>query len=664
VRRVPGSKPTERLVRHIARTAGAAAICLALPNAWALILAEEGTARADIVVAADAIESERHAATELAAFLRRMAGAEFRITSGKARGAGRILVGEGAARRADPTFSVSDLGEEGVVVRTLGDDLILAGGRPRGTLYAVYTFLEETLGCRWWTPTESTIPRSSSIAVDALDVSFVPPFEYREALYPEAADADFSVRNKLNGHSHRLFVDNGLRNAREDAKRGGRKFAFHKTDKWSWGTFWTLIPPEIYLPEHPEWFAEVPADQSYMDGVHYGSGADGIPTMIGKGIRPQSRAELNDAPFWPYSSLCLSNEGMRREFVRNSKLAIVQSPIASWFSVTQLDGVNCCRCDGCMAIAREEGAYSGAMIRFVNAVAEELETFTGMPFVTEAYHYTRKPPRLSKPRDSVIVVMLTAYDFIDGDRFLAYSMPFTDERNAGFRDDLAGWAKICKRLYVWYYMDNHAPPLIPFPNLRNWGPDLKFFASRGVKGVYGEGHAKELVELRAWLWSKLLWNPNADARNLAEIFCRGYYGAAGQHVLAYLDCIHDAVEKSGYRLPIGHGHEYLSFQTLAESWAHLAMAESAVRDDPQLLARVHSVQLPVTYSFLMSWERYQEEAGVSGIAWPLSRDKNAVLRGFVAAAERNGIGVIGPQSKREQVENPRLSDVVISIPMR
>ena len=41
------------------------------------------------------------------------------------------------------------LGEEEWVIRTVGDDLILTGGRPRGTMYAVYEFLEDYVGCHW-----------------------------------------------------------------------------------------------------------------------------------------------------------------------------------------------------------------------------------------------------------------------------------------------------------------------------------------------------------------------------------------------------------------------------------------------------------------------------------------------------------------------------------
>ena len=635
------------------------------PTAWAVTIAEAGAPTAVIVVGENPGESERHAAIELGEFLHQLTGAAIPIKRQAEPGKDSIFVGPEAARLLSSGFDPAGLGEDGIVIRTVGNDLILAGGRPRGTLYAVYTFLEDTLGCRWWTPTASTIPRTPTVVVEDLDVRYVPEFEYRESLYPEALEADFSVRNKMNGHRHRLFVDDGLHNAREDGKRGGRKYAFHKWDRWSWGTFWTIIPPEMYLPDHPEWFAEVPRDQAYHDGVYYGFGADGIPKTGADRVRPQSRAQLDEAPFWPYAGLCLTNEELRREFARNAKLAIAQSPVATWCSVTQIDGVNCCRCEACMTVAREEGAYSGLMIRFVNAVAEELETFTRMPVVTEAYHYTRKPPGHAKPRDNVIVTMLTAYDFINQDR-LSYRMPFTDERNAGFREDFLGWSKICKRLYIWYYLDNHTSHLIPFPNLRSWGPDLKFFADHGVKGLYGEGHGNELVELRVWLWAKLLWNPNLDAEALTEEFCRGYYGAAGEHILAYLDFFHDAVVESEYWLPIGISYDadYLTLKTLSAGWAHLAAAEAAVRDDPELLFRVQIAQLPVLYVFLMRWDDLQREATAAGAAWPLAPDKQIVLKHFVAMLEKTHIGVVGPQTDREQVQRPRLKDVSLPLPLQ
>ena len=50
------------------------------------------------------------------------------------------------------------------MIRTVGDNLILTGGRPRGTLYAVYEFLERPVGCHWLDrETIARRPRSSMV---------------------------------------------------------------------------------------------------------------------------------------------------------------------------------------------------------------------------------------------------------------------------------------------------------------------------------------------------------------------------------------------------------------------------------------------------------------------------------------------------------------------
>ena len=61
-------------------------------------IAQNGTAKAVIVVADDAEESERYAATELAGFLRQITGATFEIQAPPAAGQSRLLVGSGAAK--------------------------------------------------------------------------------------------------------------------------------------------------------------------------------------------------------------------------------------------------------------------------------------------------------------------------------------------------------------------------------------------------------------------------------------------------------------------------------------------------------------------------------------------------------------------------------------
>ena len=139
-----------------------------------ITIAKAGKAKAVIVVAVDANEPETHAAKELGAFLRQITGAEFRIYHDRVDGRGNIFVGPKAAKLADENFSTDGLEKEGIVIRTVGGDLILAGGYPRGTLYAVYTFLEDNLGCRWWSSKVSTIPKKPTIKIGPLNVRYVP----------------------------------------------------------------------------------------------------------------------------------------------------------------------------------------------------------------------------------------------------------------------------------------------------------------------------------------------------------------------------------------------------------------------------------------------------------------------------------------------------------
>ncbi|MEI6503604.1 MAG: alpha-glucuronidase family glycosyl hydrolase, partial [Armatimonadota bacterium] len=116
-------------------------VACTLPAA-AFTLAEAGKAQAVIVLPEKPTPAEKTAATELASYLGKITGAAFRpLSADQAAGRPRILVGPSAAARKILSDAVVDgLGSEEFVIRTVGRDLLLVGGRPRGTLYAVYSF--------------------------------------------------------------------------------------------------------------------------------------------------------------------------------------------------------------------------------------------------------------------------------------------------------------------------------------------------------------------------------------------------------------------------------------------------------------------------------------------------------------------------------------------
>ena len=118
---------------------------------------------------------------DLKKYLDAVTGAEFEIVRPMEvpDGMARILVGDSHhARALAPDLDWDSLGTDDIVIKTVGRDLVLAGGQPRGTVYAVYTFLQDGLGCRWWAPGAVSIPSQPNLTVPAMDIVYRPAFQH------------------------------------------------------------------------------------------------------------------------------------------------------------------------------------------------------------------------------------------------------------------------------------------------------------------------------------------------------------------------------------------------------------------------------------------------------------------------------------------------------
>jgi len=199
----------------------------------ALRLATRGKSPYCIVVASNAIPSERYAAEELQRYVQKLGGARLPIiTDAEKADAREILLGDNAhLRKLGFSLDSQRLGAEGFVLRTDHKRLIIAGGQPRGTLYGVYTLLEERLGVRWFTPDVEFVPGTDRLQLPALNESRVPALEYREVFWSEVLrDPDFAARHRLNGNHYKLTDKHG--------GQGAVYFPFvHSLD--------SLIPPEV-----------------------------------------------------------------------------------------------------------------------------------------------------------------------------------------------------------------------------------------------------------------------------------------------------------------------------------------------------------------------------------------------------------------------------------
>jgi len=318
-----------------------------------LTLVENGKSTYSICLSSSASPSEQRGAQELQKFLEQMSGARLPIVSDTGKlPRDLILVGRSkASDRMKLGIDYARLGDEGFVLKTAGRRLVSAGGRLRGTMYGVYTFLDR-LGCRWFTREVSRIPRMPTIRVAALDLMQQPAFEYREPYFTEAFDKDWAARNRVNGASMKL-----------DQSTGGKVTYYPFVHSFN-----QMIPPEKYFRSHPEWF-------SLIDGVR--------------------RAD--------HSQLCLTNPELLKESVKNVLEWIRTHPQARIISVSQNDWTGWCECDNCRRVEQEEGgAHSGPLLRFVNAVAAEVEKkYPDKLIDTLAYWYTEDPPAKVRPRPNV-----------------------------------------------------------------------------------------------------------------------------------------------------------------------------------------------------------------------------------------------------------------------
>ncbi len=545
---------------------------VALP---ALRIASDGKSDLVIVVDSTASSSEQFAAQEFQRFLGEISGATLPLSSTRA--PMMVLVGDGAAlREIAPDLDIGSLGKEGFVIRTSGPHLILAGGRQRGTLYSVYTFLENYLECRWFSSRVSRIPQQKVIEIPSINVVQKPVLEYREPFYSDAFDGDWAARNKANSNSARL-----------QEKHGGKVRYSHFVH-----TFYSLVPPGKYFSEHPEYFALI------------------------KGKRTTDGAQL-----------CLTNPDVLRIVVEGVKRWIAQDPEATIYSVSQNDWAGWCECAECKAIDDREESHMGSVLTFVNKVAEAIERdHPDKAIDTLAYQYTRKPPKTVRPRPNVIIRLCSIE--------CCFSHPLeTCPQNASFRDDIIGWSRIAPRLYVWDYVTNFGNYVMPFPNLDALKPNITFFVQHNVKGIFEEGNYSgggggELAELRAYLLAKLLWNPDADVHSLKKEFLEGYYGKAARPIAEYIELLHKKVKDEDIHVHIWSSptSSYLTDDLLAKAEELFNEAEK-LADDDEVRHRVRVARLPIWYVRIMQpgWGNTQ---------------KLKLLDNFMEVAQKAGIDQI------------------------
>ena len=613
-----------------------AAIELAAPDD-VLHLAHAGQSEYRVVIAEQAEQPIPAVADEFVMFFEKITGARLPIVTDARPMRGKEII-IGPSKHLDSLAIYIDweeLGSEGYVIRTVGNCLVLFGGPRRGTLNAVYTFLEDVLGCRWYTPTFDVIPQTPDLVIEPLHTERVPEFESRLMTDYAASDPAWAARQRVNTFTAYnigwLLYDDPLINPKKlphnlDGIRAvladprlAKAFKFGCQAGYSWahmhtmgpGSFSDFFPMKKYLEEHPEYYG-----------------------MTSEGIR--------DPDPGSYRTMCLTNPDVFRITVERAKEYLGRIPGANIVSVSNDDSHLYCECQRCKEAGKKYtytpnknplgyfpyakldswtnpslirpawdpagfavGA-TGVLLDFVNRVAEELQKdHPGVWVHTFAYHWTMYPPDDIQVHPNVVIDVAPwvqcSYHTLAG---CAYNEAFH-----GWWTAVRRWRKLTPHVWLWRYDQGRHQGMLPRPTLKNLAPQFREMAQAGVRGAQLHSYLTFpwmcMSGLRTYLIAKLMWDPWYDAEKGTREFVKAYYGPAAKEILAYLAESQDASSYVGTNEP--SWKKFKGFHSsmsgpdirpeMIRKWdTRFDRAEAAAAEQPNYLKRVREARLPIDFS--------------------------------------------------------------------
>ena len=462
-----------------------------------LNLVVDGVSEYVIVYGENAYISEITAATELQSYIKQISGAELPIvTDASAPVAKEIVVGK-TNRESDGEFDREELGDDGLVIKTNGQKLFLVGGEQRGTLYAVYEFLESYLGCRFYTNDFEKVPESKTVSVEQIEEDKqIPVFRIRSQYWADYMKPEISVKRKLIGRGHNI-------------------------------------------------------SEEFGGSVVYASGM--CHTLYS--LAEMTGDNVDNDP-------CLNDEEVYQTVLKNVRALLAATPNADFISVSQndsYDGYHGCQCDKCVEMYEKTGSYAGTYITFVNRIANEIkDEYPNVMVHTFAYRFTFDAPVGVVPADNVMVEVCTVAACRRHPISECGMLSATLDSDKNIKENLEDWAKICNNMSVWDYTTNYSHYSVTYPNFEALRENMVLFADSNTKYMFEQGNYQstngEFGELRAYLLSKLMWDPymsEEEYQALIDEFLIDFYGPGGIYIREYINLALELTEDCHFTISTG-----------------------------------------------------------------------------------------------------------------
>jgi hypothetical protein len=460
---------------------------------------------------------------------------------------------------------IESLSDDGFIIRSIGQNIIITGRTSRGTMYGVNWFLDRKLGVRWLSPTVTHVPSSPELTVTALNERQNPRFSFREILISEAQDKVWRQHNLLNGESHGP--------AYQPTPPAIASWDRSWQIPGSGDPFFSLLPPETFAKDHPDWYA------------------GGQLAMMNKGMRAAMAAAV---------------------IARMRQLPDYRSV---WYAINDQDWGWDMDPQSRAFADQHGGTASAPRLDMMIDVAQQVRAvLPDAKLAFNAYHWSFKPPEGMVVPDFLLVYPMTIQ--------VDYSQALSEPANKNIRDGLTQWNAIARHILVWDHITNFSGFIQPTPNILPIARSIKWLSSLDhVQGYFAEGAwdspGSEFSALRAWLIARLLWNPQEDVDQLIHEFCRDYYGPAGKTIETYIAMYHAKLMASGDRLPEKTQVDLAMFDPAFVLEAN-RLFDTAQREAnaTEYAQRVREARIGIDYVTLIRRSEYRAIAAQVGIASP------------------------------------------------
>lgn len=482
-------------------------------------------------------EQNIFAAAELQRYIATMSGATLPFTTRPPKGGPVISIGR-TPWLTEAGVETDSLPDQGFMVKTVPKGLVLCGADKFSTLYSVYWFLENELGCGWCMPGEpgEVVPARATVEIGSLDLCRQPSLGVRsiytfaapgrpasdaEAMVDWSAKLGFNVAKIPRLDFYENVRDLIIREARQ--KRGMQiGVGVH--------TFQNFLPDDPYLSEHPEYFALV-------DGKRGGEHKHRI---------------------------CPSSMEAAEACAQNMNAYLDQHPEIDVIGLGAKDGAGgWCECPDCWSktgfrlSALKPRVYAcrvttDAYIPFFNKVAEHVAAkHPNVKLAALFYTATLEPPAAPEARlhpniDAAIALYARYYDrplnrpMAVPEDYKRLNPDRLDEATYTYYPTLLRrWREVTQaRVYFHaYFMGHGATSGLLFPIHDVIARDLEFYHEIGLDGFYTQGNFLNTAAygLNFYMAAHKAMDVEADPAEILRGYIAKFYSTAEEPMTAYFD---------------------------------------------------------------------------------------------------------------------------------